>query len=286
MRHPILRGLLATAAALALTAAPAFAAPNAPNRGNFTALGDSYAAGVGNDTPIKNAGDSGRTAEAYPVLLAGQVNKVNFVAASGATTQDVIDTQVRHVSRGATQVTLTVGGNDFGVGELAGACLAGLTDPACLEVLATHIAPADLVFCLAQASTVQETCLLGKLQDALATVLQYEVAPNLASVIAALQTQAPNATIFVTGYPLLFQPTPTCGLVSPTLASAIDGATTSLNGAIAGVAFATGATYVPVNFPSGLCTAGPYVGADLHPTAAGQQFFADAVQGAGFVGTP
>ena len=54
-----------------------------PNRGRYAALCDSYAAGVGNQ-PLKNAGVSLRSAAAYPVLLADQVNNVTFLAVSGA----------------------------------------------------------------------------------------------------------------------------------------------------------------------------------------------------------
>lgn len=63
----ILTGLLAGAAALALAAAggttASAAQPVLVNRGLYAALGDSFAAGVGNPT-LPGAGTSGRSASA------------------------------------------------------------------------------------------------------------------------------------------------------------------------------------------------------------------------------
>lgn len=281
MKHPVLKGLLATFAAVALTATPAFAGPDAPNRGRFAALGDSYAAGVGNATLIKNSGMSGRTAEAYPVLLAGATNKVTFLAASGATTSDVM-AQVAMVPSTATQVTVTVGGNDVGFVNIATACAAGGSD-ACSAAIS-------------QAGTAMGT-----------------LPGDVATVVGAIKAKAPGATVYVTGYPHLFQPTldvSTWSLVCEGLPgysveamAAFDYATgnatpvpDSVNDAIAAGATYAGATYVDVTDEfagHGLCQGptesfifGPGASAPLHPTAAGQQAYADAVLAAGFVGAP
>lgn len=244
-------GLLLAAAAVT----PAAAGPSTPNRGRYAALGDSYAAGVG-VTP----------SEAYPALLAGKLNKVTFLAESGATTVDVLTEQVPMIPATATQVTLTVGGNDIGFATVALACAADPT--ACAGAVAA--VPA--------------------------------MQANLAALIAAITAQAPQATVYVTGYPHLFQPVltadgpycPTMSALSAATAQA-DGAVTVLNGAIAHVAGQAGATYVPVDVPAGLCTApdgyifapapdgmGGFLPRSLHPTAAGQQAYADAIEGAGF----
>lgn len=277
MKHPVLKGLLATFAAVALTATPAFAGPDAPNRGRFAALGDSYAAGVGNATLIKNSGMSGRTAEAYPVLLAGATNKVTFLAASGATTSDVM-AQVAMVPSTATQVTVTVGGNDVGFVDVATACAAGESTDCGAAIHAASAA-------------------VGTLPS------------SVAGVVGAIKTKAPGATVYVTGYPHLFQPTGnpfegyTCTalpMYDANAMAAFDAATynplttdiDSVNEAIAAGAMYAGATYVDVTLAfagHGLCdgdkswTQGPMDLAPLHPTSQGQRAYAGAIKAAGFV---
>lgn len=247
---------IAAAAALALAgaaASPAEAGPLTPNRGRYAALGDSYAAGAGNQ-PLKNAGTSWRSAAAYPVLLADQENKVTFLAVSGATTVSVAAQQVPQIPRGVTQVTLTAGGNDVGFGMVAAAC----SGP-------------DM-----QACSMAVQAAAQKLPG---------MAANLSGLIQAVQEQAPRAEIYVTGYPILFQ-CPT----HPVLAQ-VDAANQQLNAAIAGVAMVNGATYVDVTGAfagHGLCQGpsswimGPDSPAPLHPTAAGQRAYAAAVEATAF----
>ncbi|HHV22863.1 MAG TPA: SGNH/GDSL hydrolase family protein [Propionibacterium sp.] len=248
---------IAVTASLALIGAaaqPADAGPMTPNRGRYAALGDSYAAGVGNQ-PLKNAGVSLRSAAAYPVLLADQVNKVTFLAVSGATTGTVSAHQVPQIPRSVTQVTLTAGGNDVGFGMIAMAC----TSPDA----ATQCGPAVAA---AQARLPQMTA-------------------DLAALIQQVQDQAPRAEIYVTGYPILFQ----CG-PHPVLGT-VDAANQQLNHAIRAVALAQGATYVDVTDEfagHGLCQ-GPNSWilpagsvAPLHPTARGQQAYADAIEATAF----
>lgn len=279
MKHRLLKGLLATAAAVALTATPAFAGPDTPNRGRFAALGDSYAAGLGNVSLIKNSGLTGRTAEAYPVVLAGDlVNKVTFLAATGASTQTVLDTQVPMVPDTARQVTVTVGGNDIGFATVALTCAA--TPEACSTAI----------------------------EGAAGSVPT--MAQGLGVLIGALKARAPEATIYVTGYPKIFQPDFTLAqpcLTFPTVPVpallAADAAIDDLNAAIAGVAASQGAVYVDVTgaIDAGLCTApglylypptldpsgpGGFAVSSLHPTGLGQAAYAQAVKDAGFVGTP
>lgn len=266
MKHRLLTGLLAGAAALALTATtalPAVAGPLTPNRARYAALGDSFAAGVGSST-----------AEAYPALLAGRLNKVTFAAASGATTADVL-AQARQVKPNAQQVTLTVGGNDIGFADVALTC--ALTPPQCGGAIA-------------QASAKVPAMTQG-----------------LVAAITAVRAKAPGATVYVTGYPMLFQPTiGTTGLTcaalpgqNPVALAAADEAVASVNVAIVHVATATGATYVDVmgEFDGhGLCAGpgsylnppiptgpGSFDPASLHPNAAGQAAYARALDEAGFV---
>jgi lysophospholipase L1-like esterase len=278
--YHVLKGLLAGAAALALSFASVTTAsaaqPVLVNRGLYSAVGDSFAAGVGNPT-LPGAGASLRSADAYPVLLAGTANKVTFLAASGATTATVLVAQVPHVPGGARQITVTVGGNDIGFASLAIACARGLQTAPCVEAKAAAYAG------------------LGVLSG------------HLTAVIAALHAQAPAAHIYVTGYPLLFQPemissVPSCPALWPYDATALDAAdhfTEMLNGVIAEVVrvVPTGSvvTYVDVTGVDafgghGLCDGVSYIfpptmPSSLHPTPAGQMAYAEAIADAGFLTT-
>jgi len=286
--HQLLKGLLAGAATLTLAPAGATTAsaaqPVLVNRGLYAAVGDSFAAGVGNPT-LPGAGASLRSADAYPVLLAGTANKVTFLAASGATTQDVL-AQVANVPGGARQITLTVGGNDFGFASLALACAGGFATETCLAAQTA-----------AQAG-------------------QAALPVNLVTVLTALRAQAPNAHIYVTGYPLLFQPELTLSGYScpvlpydPNALATADQITGTLNGVIAGVVTGLDQTgsvieYVDVTGDDafgghGLCDgAGSYIFAptfdpvstmplpsSLHPTPAGHLAYAEAIVDAGFLNT-
>ncbi|MEO7587820.1 MAG: SGNH/GDSL hydrolase family protein [Arachnia sp.] len=268
----ITKTLLTSAAALALLSTavvPADAGPLTPNGARFAAVGDSYAAGLGN-TPLKHAGLSYRSAAAYPVLLAGAANKVNFLAESGATITTVLANQVRRVLPATQQITVTVGGNDVGFADVAMAC-AG-TGVGCAAAV-------------------------GRASEALNILPQ-----NLGSLITHLRTRAPQATIYVTGYPMLFQPTAgTCpGLpgYSPATMALFDGATLQLNGIIQATATQLGAVYVDVVpefeqhglcdgadsfiFPPSFLAPGVPDPSSLHPTANGQAAYARVVEASTF----
>lgn len=286
MQHRLLTKGLALAAGLLLAASiitPATAGPETPNRGRYAALGDSYAAGLGNETLLPGGGVSGRTAEAYPVLLAGAANKVTFLASSGATTQIVLADQVPLIPRGARQITLTVGGNDIGFGVVALACAGDPASVACVTALANA-------------------------QQAL-----LELPDDLGELMTAVRTRAPHAQIYVTGYPLLFQPLAQaefCApiqqlnpLITPPTLLQADALVVGLNAVIEGVVVTASfqdarVEFVDVTdeFPTGLCGGNliypplpdpaatpPFASSSLHPTALGQQAYADAIADANFV---
>lgn len=291
--HRLLKGLLAGTAALALAATGATTAsaaqPILVNRGLYSAVGDSFAAGVGNPT-LPGAGASFRSADAYPVLLAGKANKVTFLAASGATTLDVM-AQVAYVPSGARQITVTVGGNDGGAFSAMAYCLAlyssaigsnppvdPMTDPTVAAACAPLLNPVD-----DQAADAQVV--------------------GIAGLLATLQMQAPQAKIYVTGYPKLFDANDSqmgactvesLGALPGGLFDALDVATGQLNGRIAdaaGLAASQGVDveFVPVSFADhGLCDGaaswilGPGTPAPLHPNTAGQEAYAQAIVAAGF----
>ncbi|HSN43177.1 MAG TPA: SGNH/GDSL hydrolase family protein, partial [Propionibacteriaceae bacterium] len=276
----MMKRMVAMLAALACTAAftsvvaPASAENVSPNRGRFAALGDSYAAGVGN--PMIPRTDCGQSVDAYPVRLAGAANKVTFLACSGATTAQAL-AQVARVPVTAREVTVTIGGNDVDfVGTLT-ECAKG--EPYCTEAL----------------------------QDAYMTLA--ELPSSLGQLVGAIHAQAPSAQITVTGYPILFQATDACAVyLSTTRASlnAVDTANAALNQAIGGTVASLALNplnRLPVRFVSveaafedhGICSgpaswifpvtfAAPGVPnvSSLHPTAAGQSAYASAIKAAGF----
>jgi len=280
----VLAGLVTT---LVLTGAAAFPAqaakPQPISPSTYSALGDSFAAGVGAGTPIPPLGQS---AKAYPVVLAGGAANVNFLAVgSGGTTTTVAADQIPLIPLITQQVTLTVGGNDLGFVPKATACFASL---------------AACAFSAADLGTLTE---------------------SLSANIAAIHVKAPAATIYVTGYPLLFQAdsglcvvgdiagaTPTVPVViSEAKADAMDADAVALNSAImSAIAGPTHhyAKYVDVTAAftgHGLC--GTYasqvpnpvsyinqvpavnvIAVPLHPTAAGQQAYAASIRAKGFKG--
>jgi lysophospholipase L1-like esterase len=276
----VLAGLVTT---LVLTGAAAFPAqatkPQPISPRTYSALGDSFAAGVGAGT-------------AYPVVLAGGAANVNFLAVAGDTTATVAADQIPLIPHTTKQVTLTVGGNDLGFVTKATDCFRDPTASCAFDA-------ADVVK-------------LGTLTE------------SLSANIAAIHAEAPAATIYVTGYPLLFQAAPGSGFCvagyTPTgllgiyeaQADALDADAVELNSAImSAIAGPTQryANYVDVTVAftgHGLCgtytsqapnsdtyinpvrvtatgvvdeTAGP-----LHPTTDGQQAYAASIRAKGFKG--
>jgi len=288
LKFAVLAGLVTT---LVLTGAAAFPAqaakPQPISPRPYSALGDSFAAGLGAG-PVNTLGQS---AEAYPVVLArgGNLN-LNFLAVAGGTTAIVAADQIPLIPHTTKQVTLTVGGNDLGFVPKAMACFNAL---------------AACAFSAADLGTLTE---------------------SLSADIAAIHVAAPAATIYLTGYPLLFQAAQTLqdnGLcvagdtttgplvISEAQADAMDADAVALNRAIM---FAiAGPTYDYANYVDvtaaftghGLC--GTYashlpnphtyinpvhftangvneMAGPLHPTAAGQRAYATRIRAKGFKG--
>ncbi len=146
------------------------AAPAAPL---YFALGDSYAAGLGNTTA------AGLTSYADLLVTRGYVQYgAKLAEPYGGTTDSVIADQVPQVNRSAKLVTLTVGGNDVGWVNVVAACVAGdPTSAACQTAVAQS-----------------QTAIAG-------------LKPKVEATIRAIKRQTPSARIVVTGYPLLFPTT-------------------------------------------------------------------------------
>ncbi len=193
----------------ALASVPAAAAPTP----RYVALGDSYASGEGQapyqdgtDTATNGCHRSERLS--YPALLDGiglpGYTNLTSVACSGALTASLVadvpdrsnePPQLAAVTPATTRVTLTVGGNDIGFATVLGGCAYPASgkakayahgEPGCRDTFEPLVAP-------------RVAALSGR-----------KGAPKIDGVVpipqllGAIQTQAPGATIVVTGYPRLF----------------------------------------------------------------------------------
>lgn len=263
---PIILALLAALTGITLiTSTPAEAGSrhHHPRSLSYVALGDSYAAGVGAGHYLD---DCLRSSRGYPVQLDRRTRaKLRANAAcTGATTAAVAANQLPSLDRRTKLVTLTVGGNDLGVAQIAAACAAG-PSPACQTAIDAALA------------------LLAP-QDGGPSVLSVRLATTYGAIAAA----APRAEILVTGYPYLFEP-PSPGNPNAATIVAINNATTALNATIrATVAAVAGAgvdiAYVDVTAGfagHGIGSERPYLHtsgpAAFHPTPRGYRMYAKAL---------
>src|SRR4051794_26656202 len=167
MGRAVLRQTIALVAAIAAVLALAGAA----YAENYVALGDSYSAGNGaNSTNLNYA--CNRNTYAYPYQVAAQRgDALTFVACSGATTADVLNSQVGYLNSGTQLVTMTIGGNDIGFASLIVSC----TTIGCQTQIAS--------------SSWQITNTLPAKLD---------------QTYAAIKARAPNARVVILGYPRPF----------------------------------------------------------------------------------
>ncbi|GIJ55130.1 SGNH/GDSL hydrolase family protein [Virgisporangium aurantiacum] len=247
-----LLGLAAVAAAAAVPitaiAAPAHAA--APV--DYVALGDSYSSGVG--APPYLSGGCSRSNNSYAAQWATTHAAATFAfpACGGATTNDVLTTQVASVTANTDLVTITIGGNDVGFGDTMVNCTIG-SDSACINSVNAGI-------------TATNTTLPAKLD----------------ATYAAIRSRAPSARVVVLGYPRLISPTGSCGLFNLSAAkrTALNNGADILSGVIAGRAAAAGFTYLDARGPfatHGACGSSPWInrfnlfaiGDSYHPNTAG-----------------
>ena len=147
------------------------AAPAAGAADRYVALGDSFSSGVGTGS-YSLSSTCKRSVYAYPYLLSQQRadTSLSFVACSGATTADLLSSQLPTLDSSPTSiVTLTIGGNDIGFANLIYQCT------------------------IADCSAALDSTRLS---------LESTLGPRLDSVYAAVQGHAaPGAKIVVLGYP-------------------------------------------------------------------------------------
>ncbi|WP_313544588.1 SGNH/GDSL hydrolase family protein [Leifsonia aquatica] len=217
----------------------------------YVALGDSFAAGMGGGG---EAGKCRSSSASYPSVFTREsgVDLIVNAACSGATTSDLLRTQLISLDDRTDLVTVSIGGNDLGVAAIAADCAAGKA-ASCRSQLTSALS------------------LLNVLPERLATVYD------------AIVQAAPNARIVVTGYALMYDASDP-NAKDFGMAAAINAATIGLNQVIDDAVDAERAkgapmTYVGVDFAGhAIGDAKPWVhtsGVDaFHPTAAGYAEYA------------
>ncbi|MEA5453709.1 SGNH/GDSL hydrolase family protein [Sinomonas sp. JGH33] len=236
------RAVLSLLAALGLMAGTAALPASAAPSTRYVALGDSIAAGTGGGAFLNACL---QTASSYPALLGASANEACF----GATTADVVATQVPGLPPTVRSVTITVGANDVGDVQVAVACTTDPTSLACQQALY------DAVF-----------------------VLLPQLPAKVTATIAAVRSRAPGAQITLTGYPLLFTVSGLPASEQP-IAAEINTATALLNSTIGGTALVNSVHFADVTskfLGHGLGSSDPWINpftpgdpGSFHPTATG-----------------
>ncbi|MFC1403651.1 MULTISPECIES: SGNH/GDSL hydrolase family protein [Streptacidiphilus] len=257
MRSPSARSLrtatLTLLTTLGLAGAGLAAAPAHASEPGYVALGDSYSSGVGAGSYISSSGDCERSTKSYPYLwqAAHSPSSFSFVACSGATTADVLSSQLSTLSSSTGLVSISIGGNDAGFSSTMETCVLDGTSS-----------------CLSAVSTAE-------------TYINGPLAAKLDATYAAISAHAPNAHVVVLDYPHLYQVPGTCLFgISDTSRNAINGAADELDSVIAKRAANAGFTFVDVRGAftgHEICSSDSWlhsttlpIDESYHPTAAGQ----------------
>jgi lysophospholipase L1-like esterase len=226
----------------------------------YVALGDSYAAGWG-APPADPEDPCQRSAQGYPTLLDDAQKRIELevnAACKGAKTADVINTQLSALNSDTRLVTLTVGGNDLNVADVAATCTTpGVTAAQCITDIQNAVTPAKL----------------QALDDA------------LTDLYAKVAARAPDARIVVTGYPYLADPAPGSPIIT-----ALNAATDQLNATIKQAVTVTQNADVNIRYVDvtaefaghGIFSPNPFINppgteAAFHPNALGYSVYATAI---------
>ena len=197
--------------------------PTVPASG-YSALGDSYSSGEG--TGEYEAGsavkgdDCHRSTLAYPPLLdsAGQLGKLTFVACSGAVTSDLIaanhdgDTnpsshavepaQISSIPVHTKIVTLTIGGNDAGFASVLEHCVTAKVGP--ISVFPDFFASFNGCHDNATLNRTVASRLHALSGTTKATAPDGTPIIPISELLTRIHQRAPQAKIYVAGYPALF----------------------------------------------------------------------------------
>ena len=237
-------------------AATALPAAEAASSVQYVALGDSYSSGLGAGDYISSSGSCDRSTRAYPEQWAGENAPASFVsvACAGASTADVMSSQVSALSASTTLVSITIGGNDAGF------------------------------------SSVMETCVLRSTSTCMNAVSNAEtfvtsqLPARLDATLAAIRARAPAAKIVVLGYPDLYylSRSGSCIGLSTKDRTALNGGADDLDSALASAAAANGDVFADVRpqfTGHEICASGSWlnsvdifaISSSYHPNASGQE---------------
>ncbi|ALG13526.1 SGNH/GDSL hydrolase family protein [Kibdelosporangium phytohabitans] len=196
-----MRVLVLVVTLLGLLVAPAAAEPRHSLARSYVALGDSYAAGPGIPNQVGQPAGCARSDRNYPALIAKWLRIPQFtdVSCSGARTVDM--TKPQKVSGGTNPpqlnalradtdlVTVMIGGNDMGFGEILQKC----------GQLAAHD----------QQGNPCERYYTSGGTDRIAARIS-GVGSKVSAVLGEIRKRAPRAHVVVVGYLRILPPNGTC----------------------------------------------------------------------------
>ena len=223
---------------------------------NFVALGDSYSSGLGAGDYLSSSGSCDRSADAYPERWVAANSPATFTSAacSGATTADVLSSQVSALSASTTLVSITIGGNDAGFSSVMETCVLASTS-SCLNAVAAA-----------------EAFITSQLPTRLDTTLH------------TIATDAPNANVVVLGYPDLYDLSKSGSCIGLSIQdrTALNQGADDLDNALQAAAQANHDTFADVRGQFAgheICDSGSWlhsvdifaISSSYHPTADGQE---------------
>ncbi len=230
----------------------ASATPGPIKPDELAVLGDSYSSGEGSADWISPTGDGNfgaktggdtchRSSHAYAVTV---LNADVFVACSGSTSGDIETgaryewSQLEHLGPAIKTVVLSAGGDDAGFAGILSACTSSLDLPGGLAVnLPNH----DAASCGPTLSTAEKGGSYGgnqyagfsTIKTSLISLYQaiLEPHPSMGLPNGTSSSYAPNAHLYVVGYPYLFPPQGIngCNGISPANQVLLNQATTDMN---------------------------------------------------------
>ncbi|WP_436789967.1 SGNH/GDSL hydrolase family protein [Yinghuangia sp. YIM S10712] len=252
---------------------PASAAPVGP----YTALGDSYASGMGIPTQVDS--NCQRSDHNYASVIAQQHGTaLTDMTCGGATTVNMTQAQgtnppqLNGLTSATKLVTLQIGGNDIGFGNILTTCMtSGLFNP--------FGSPCKNTYTAGGTDQLQQKINATK--------------PLIAAVVQQIHQRSPQAKVLVLGYPAILPDTGNGCWPSIPIAFGdvpyLRATHKALNTMIAQAAAANGATYVDIYTPSighdacqssGRWVEGINLQSPFHPNATGHQGMAAAVAAA------
>lgn len=240
--------------------------------GSYVALGDSFTANSFH-SPGASSNGCDQTGRNQPHVVQARMGFSSFVDAScdGATSDDIMAAgtgnaaQISFVTSATKLVTLSIGGNDIGFSDIVKNCT--------LDYLTFGGCKGDYVSGTTDQITNKINAAKVKIQN----------------VVNAVKARAPQAKIFIYGYPTLVPMSGTSGCTGLTLASGdisyLRSKQAQLNSALSSIASGSGATYVDVYGPSAghdPCSDTAWVARvidlpPVHPTSRGVDALADLV---------